>query len=118
MTGWVVPGVNRTPCLKRGRLWANCPDDRMTVPEKVLMGQEEDDWESDAEDDEATVMVSAILKQDRETAMFLSGEIILDDQMSQCIFQYDNLLHGILERDSYTMCEIDGGQSGLQVERT
>ena len=71
----------------------------MTVPEKVLVGQEEDDWESDAEDDEATVMVSAILKQDRETAMFLSGEIILDDQMSQCIFQYENLLHGILERD-------------------
>ena len=36
----------------------------------------------------------------------------------QCIFHNESLLHGVLGRDPYTMCGIDGGESGLQVNRT
>ena len=82
------------------------------------MGQDEDDWENEVEDDQATSMVSAGLKRDRETAIFLSGEILLVNQASQCIFHNESLLHGVVGRDPYTMCGIDGGESGLQVNRT
>jgi uncharacterized protein (DUF4415 family) len=119
MTGWVVPAGCEPDsktcrgCLKRGHIWANCPD-RVTT-EKALVGQDEDDWESE---DEGTFTISATKKRDRETALFLSEEILLDNQASQCIFHNEGLLHGVVGRDPYTMCGIDGSQSGLQVDRT
>ena len=84
------------------------------------MGQDEDDcWQSDDEDDQSTFMISTAKKRDREAAMFLSEEILLDNnQASQCVFHNESLLYGVVGRDPYTMCGIDGGQSGLQVDRT
>ena len=122
IAGWVVPAGCEPDsktcrgCLKKGHIWANCPD-RVTT-EKVLVGQDEDDWQSDDEDDQSTFMISTAKKRDREAAMFLSEEILLDNQASQCIFHNESLLHGVVGRDPYTMCGIDGGQSGLQVDRT
>ena len=84
----------------------------------MLVGQDEDDWESEVEDDQATFMLSVGRMRDKETAMFLSGEILLDNQASQCIFHNESLLHGVVGRDPYTMYGIDGGESGLQVNRT
>ena len=55
MTGWVVPAGCESDsktcrgCFKKGHIWANCPD-RVTI-EKVLVGQDKDDWQSDDEDD-------------------------------------------------------------------
>jgi hypothetical protein len=52
LTGWVVPARCEPDsktcrgCLKKGHIWANCPD-RTAATEKVLVGQEEDDWESE-----------------------------------------------------------------------
>ena len=48
----------------------------------------------------------------------MSGEILLDNQASQCIFYYETLLHSEVRRDPCTMCGIDDSQSGLQVART
>ncbi len=56
MTGGVVPAGGCESdsktcrgCLKKGHIWANCLD-RVTT-EKVLVGQDKDDWQSDDEDD-------------------------------------------------------------------
>eukprot|EP01036_Dinobryon_divergens_P060069 gene60069-80110_t len=120
MTGWVVPAGCEPDsktcrgCLKKGHIWANCPD-RVTA-EKVLVGHYEDDWESEDEDDQGMFMISVTKKRDREAAMFLSDEILLDNQASQCIFHNESLLRGVVVRDPFTMCGIDGGQSGLQVD--
>jgi hypothetical protein len=122
MTGWVVPAgcepYSKTcrGCLKKGHIWTKCPD-RVTT-ENVLMGHDEDDWQSDDEDDQGTFMISTTKKRDREAAIFLSEEILLDNQASQCIFHNEVLLHGFVGRNPYTMCGVDGGQSGLQVDRT
>jgi hypothetical protein len=51
-------------------------------------------------------------------ALFLNDEILLDNQASQCIFHNERLLHKVTGRDPYNMCGIDGGQSGLCVDRT
>ena len=63
-------------------------------------------------------MILTTKKRDREAAMLLSEDILLDNQASQCIFYNESLLHGVVGRDPYTKCGIDGGQSGLQVDRT
>ena len=86
MTGWVVPAGCEPDsktcrgCLKKGHIWANCPD--CVTTEKVLVGQDEVDWQSDDEDDQSTFMISTAKKRDREAAMFLSEEILLDNQAS------------------------------------
>ena len=54
MTGWVVPAgcdpVSKTcrGCLKKGHIWADCPDN----VEKVLVGKEDvgDDWEEEEDE--------------------------------------------------------------------
>ena len=59
MTGWVVRAGCKPDsktckgCLKKGHIWANCPD-RVSTSDKAVVGQEEDDWKSDDEDDRAT----------------------------------------------------------------
>ena len=103
--------------MKRGHIWASCPD-RTVAIEKVLVGQEEDDWESENEYDQGTFTISVTRKREKESAMFLGDEIFLDNQASQCIFHNERLLHGVVGRELYTMCGIDGGQSGLLVDRT
>ena len=103
--------------MKKGHIWANYCPDRVTT-DNVLMGHDEDDWQSDDEDDHGTFMISTTKKRDREAAIFLSEEILLDNQASQCIFHNEGLLHGFVGRNLYTMCGVDGGQSGLQVDRT
>ena len=50
--------------------------------------------------------------------MFHKDEILLDNQVSQCIFHNKGLLHGVIGRDPYSMCGIDGGQSGMRVDQT
>ena len=50
--------------------------------------------------------------------MFHKDEILLDNQVSQCIFHNKALLHGVIGRDPYSMCGIDGGQSGMRVDQT
>ena len=82
------------------------------------MGQEEDNWESENEYDQGTFTISVTRKQEKESAMFLGDEVLLDNQASQCIFHNERLLHGVVGREPYTMCGIDGGQSGLQVNKT
>ena len=54
-------------CLKKGYIWAHYPD-RVTT-EKVLVGQDEDDWQSNDEDDQSTFMISTAKKRDREAIM-------------------------------------------------
>jgi hypothetical protein len=63
-------------------------------------------------------MILTTKKRDREAAMFLSEDILLDNQASQCIFHNESLLHTVVGRDPYTKRGIDGSQSGLQVDRT
>ena len=121
MTGWVVPAgcepVSKTcrGCLKKGHIWIDCPDN----VEKVLVGKEdgEDDWEEE-EDDYSTFVIARDSNRDQERALFLNDEILLDNQASQCIFHNESLLHGVIGRDPYNMCGIDGAQSGLRVDRT
>ena len=83
-TGWVVPPgcepVSKTcrGCLKKGHIWINCPDN--TTSEKVLVGKEndEDDWEeADEEEDWRTYVIAE--SRDRQSTMFLSDEILLDN---------------------------------------
>ena len=120
MTGGVVPTgcepVSKTcrGCLKKGHIWINCPDN----VEKALVGKDEegDDWEE--EEDYNTFVIAGSRKRGREFTMFLGEEILLDNQASQCIFHNEGLLHGVTEREPYNMCGIDGGQSGLRVDRT
>ena len=50
--------------------------------------------------------------------MFVSEEILLNNQASQYIFHNESLLHEVIGRDPYNMFGIDGGQSGLRVDRT
>jgi hypothetical protein len=121
MTGWVVPTgcepVSKTcrGCLKKGHIWINCPDN----VEKVLVGKEdvEDDWEEE-EDEYSTFVIGRKCSHNEEMALFLNNEILLDNQASQCIFHNERLLHKVIGRDPYNMCGIDGGQSGLRVDRT
>ena len=103
--------------MQRGHIWINCPDN--TTSEKVLVGKEndEDDWEEADEDEDWRTYVIAE-SRDRQSTMFLSDEILLDNQASQCIFHNEGLLHGIVGRDPYNMCGIDGGHSGIVVNRT
>ena len=120
MTGWVVPTgcepVSKTckGCLKKGRIWINCPDN----VEKALVekDEEDDDWEE--EEDYNTFVIAGSRKRGREFTMFLGEEILLDNQASQCIFHNEGLLHGVTEREPCNMYDIDGGQSGLRVDRT
>jgi hypothetical protein len=121
MTGWVVPSgcepVSKTcrGCLKKGHIWVDCPDN----VEKVLVGKEDadDDWEEE-EDEYSTFMIRSKRNGDEELALFLNNEILLDNQASQCIFHNERLLHKVIGRDPYNMCGIDGGQSGMRVDRT
>jgi hypothetical protein len=77
MTGWVVPaGWDPVPktcrgCLKKGHIWADCPDN----VEKVLVGKEdvEDDWEEE-EDEYSTFMIRRKRSGDEELALFLNNE--------------------------------------------
>ena len=75
---------------------------------------EKDGTEDDREDDEE----SQPQDRERERAMFHKDEILLDNQVSQCIFHNKGLLHGVIGRDPYSMCGIDGGQSGMRVDQT
>ena len=121
MTGWVVPAgcepVSKTcrGCLKKGHIWADCPDN----VEKVLVGKEdaEDDWEEE-EDEYSAFVIRRKRSLNEEMVLFLNDEILLDNQASQCIFHNERLLHKVTGRDPYNMCGIDGGQSGLRVDRT
>jgi hypothetical protein len=120
MTGWVVPTgfepVSQTcrGCLKKGHIWIHCPDN----VEKALVGKDEegDDWEE--EEDYNTFLIAGSRKRGREFTMFLGEEILLDNQALQCIFHNEGLLHGVTEREPCNMYDIDGGQSGLRVDRT
>lgn len=101
-------------CLKKGHIWINCPDN----VEKALVGKDEegDDWEE--EEDYNTFLIAGSRKRGREFTMFLGEEILLDNQALQCIFHNEGLLHGVTEREPCNMYDIDGGQSGLRVDRT
>ena len=121
MTGWVVPAgcepVSKTcrGCLKKGHIWADCPDN----VKKVLVGKEdaEDDWEEE-EDEYSAFVIRRKRSLNEEMVLFLNDdEILLDNQASQCIFHHERLLHRVTGRDPYNMCGIDGGQSGLSVDR-
>ena len=98
MTGWVVPAgcepVSKTcrGCLKKGHIWADCPDN----VEKVLVGKEdvEDDWEEE-EDEHSTFVIRRKRSHNEEMALFLNDEILLDNQASQCIFHNERLLHKV-----------------------
>ena len=102
-------------CLEKGHIWVDCPDN----VEKALVEKEdaEDDWEEE-EDDNSFFVIAGDRNRDRERTLFLYDEILLDSQASQCIFHNESLLHGVTGRDPYNMCGIDGGQSGLRVDRT
>jgi hypothetical protein len=65
-----------------------------------------------------TFMIAGDFNRDRERTLFLNDEILLDNQASQCIFHNESLLHGVTGRDPYNMRGINGGQSGLRVDRT
>ena len=102
-------------CLKKeGHIWINCPDN----VEKALVGRDEegDDWKE--EEDYNTFVIAGSRERGREFTMFLGEEILLDNQASQCIFHNEGLLHGVTEREPCNMYDIDGGQSGLRVDRT
>ena len=78
----------------------------------------EDDWEEE-EDEYSTFVIRRKSSHNEEMALFLNDEILLDSQASQCIFHNERLLHKVTGRDPYNMCGIiDGGQSGLRVDRT
>ena len=62
-------------------------------------------------------MIRRKRSSDEEMTLFLNDEIFLDSQASQCIFYNERLLHKVIGRDPYNMCGIDGGQSGLRVDR-
>ena len=114
MTGWMVPAgcepVSKTcrGCLKKGHIWADCPDN----VEKV-----EDDWEEE-EDEYSAFVIRRKRSLNERMVLFFNDEILLNNQASQCIFHNERLLHRVTGRDRYKMCGIDGGQSGLRVDRT
>ena len=66
-------------CLKKRHIWINCPDNN-TTSEKVLVGKEndEDDWEEANEEEDWRTYVIAE-SRDRQSTMFLSDEILLDN---------------------------------------
>lgn len=99
-------------CLKKGHLWADCPDNT-GQPDKATALVVSHDPHID--DEELLYEAAFVIDADNITVLFSNTEVLLDNQAGRSIFKNKALLTDVTPILPFFIGGIDGSSKGLRV---